>query len=135
MDKLLRSPWFVRAISLFTAILLYAFVSSTEQPSNGSQANLLGDNQQSTSMTEKLDVKFDSNRYVITGAPDSVKLEIKGPSDKILKAKLLNSKSASINLTGKKAGTYNVKVETDGFPSGLKVVSVPDSITVTLQKK
>lgn len=134
MDKLLKNNWVVKILSFVIALMLYAMVSANGQPSSGT-SDLLGSDDQQTTITENLKIKYNQDDYVVTGAPQSVKVQLQGPSDLILKAKLLGTRSAYIDLTKKKSGTYNVKVQTSGFPAGLRVTPNPDSVTVTLQRK
>ncbi len=133
MDKLFKSNWFVKIISFLLALMLYTVVSANQHSPNNS-ASLLGKSEQSTVVTEDLQVKVDTDKYIVSGAPDKVNVQLKGPSELILKAKLLQSQPAYIDLTGKKAGTYSAKVQAD-FPSGLKVTPNPGKVTVTVQKK
>lgn len=134
MDKLFRSNWFVKIISFLLALMLYTVVSSNQQP-QATKTSLLTNGQQSITVTQNLQINVDTNKYIVTGAPNTVNVQLKGPSDLILKARLLQSRSAFIDLSGKGAGTYTAKVQTKGFPSGLDVKVNPAKVTVTVQKE
>ncbi|GGL64517.1 CdaR family protein [Sporolactobacillus putidus] len=134
MDKLLRKNWLVKIISFVTALMLYAIVNAGQNPSPSPSSVIINQTQQMI-VTEKLDVRYNSNQYVVSGAPQSVSLRLSGSNDLILKARLLTGKSAFINLVNMRPGTYDVQVQTQGFPTGLKVTPVPGTVRVTVQKK
>ncbi|MDD9150000.1 MULTISPECIES: CdaR family protein [unclassified Sporolactobacillus] len=134
MDKLLRKNWLVKIISFVIALMLYAIVNAGQTPSS-TPSSVITNQTQQMMITEGLDVRYNSNQYVVSGAPRSVNLRLNGSNDLILKAKLLTMKSAFIDLTNMKSGTYDVQVQTQGFPTGLKVTPVPSSVRVTIQKK
>ncbi|WEG12613.1 CdaR family protein [Pullulanibacillus sp. KACC 23026] len=134
MDRLFRNSWFIRIISFLIALMLYTMVTA-EQPTKNSTAVLLGTNDQSTTINETLDAKYDKDKEILYGLPDTVQIQVKGNSEEILKTKYTTTKSVYIDLTGKSPGTYKVHPEVSGFPSGVKLNIVPSTVTVTLEKK
>ncbi len=134
MDKLLHKNWLVKILSFVMAMMLYAIVSSGESPSPSPSSVAVTPSHQVT-ITEQLDVKYNQEKYVVSGQPKTVALRLTGSNDLIIKARLLASKRAYIDLTNRKAGTYDVRVQTSGFPSGLSVKAVPSTVRVTLQDK
>ncbi|MDN3954432.1 CdaR family protein [Sporolactobacillus laevolacticus] len=136
MDKLLNNNWFVKIVSFVMALMLYAIVSAGETPSSNNPSSVaVNPTQQSSIVTERLALQYDDNQYVVSGAPQTISVRLNGSNESILKAKLLNSKSAYLDLTGMKPGTYDVRVQTRGFPSGLTVRPSPKTVRVTIQKK
>ncbi|MFC7394604.1 YbbR-like domain-containing protein [Scopulibacillus cellulosilyticus] len=135
MDKLFKSKWFIRILSFLIALMLYTVVSSNDQSAGGQATRIIGKSSQTAAVTEPLEVIYDQDNYVVTGAPSTVKVEMKGPSDLILKAKLLSNRKVYINLNGKGPGRYSATVQTDGFPSGIKVTPVPSNVNVEVQDK
>lgn len=134
MDKLLHKNWLVKIISFVMALMLYAIVSAGQTPSPNPSGIAVNPLEQST-ITENLNLKYDANKFVVSGAPQSVDIRMNGSSNLILKARLLGSKSAFVNLNGMKPGTYDVRVQTSGFPSGLSVKAVPGTVRVTIQER
>lgn len=134
MDKLLRKNWVVKIISFVLALMLYAIVSAGQSPSSSPSSIAVNPLEQMT-IAERLNLKYDANRFVVSGVPQTVDLRLSGTSDQILKARLLAIKSAFIDLNGMKPGTYDVRVQTSGFPSGLSVKAVPSTVRVTLQER
>lgn len=134
MDKLLHKNWLVKIISFLTALMLYAIVSAGQEPSPSPSSIVVNPSQQAT-ITENLNVKYNTDKYIVSGAPKTVSIRMSGSNNVILKARLMASKSAYIDLNGMKPGTYDVRVQTSGFPSGLNIRSVPQTVQVTLQEK
>lgn len=134
MDKLLHKNWLVKIISFLTALMLYAIVSAGQEPSP-SPSNIVVNPSQQATLTENLNVKYNADKYIVTGAPKTVNIRVSGSNNVILKARLMASKSAYIDLNGMKPGTYDVRVQTSGFPSGLNIKSVPQTVQVSLQEK
>lgn len=130
MDRLFKSNWFVKIISFLIALMLYTVVSSEGHPT---QPGIVKQNQMT--VNENLTVKYNENKYVVTGYPDTVTIQVKGSSNLLTKAGLMMNRKAYIDLNGKGPGTYSVNVLTDGFPSGLEVSVVPSNISVTIEKK
>jgi len=136
MDKLLNNNWFVKIVSFVMALMLYAIVSSGDGTSSGSPSNVaVNPSQQSAVVTQKLTVQYDQNKYVVSGAPQTISVRLTGSNESILKAKLPSTKSAYLDLTDMKPGTYDARVQTRGFPSGLTVRPTPKTVRVTIQKK
>ncbi|MCO7177070.1 YbbR-like domain-containing protein [Sporolactobacillus kofuensis] len=136
MDKLFNNNWVVKIVSFVLALMLYAIVSAGDNPSPSSPSSVaVNPTQQTSIVTETLALKYNDNRYVVSGAPQTVNVRLIGSNESILKAKLLNSKSAYLDLTNMKPGTYDVRVQTHGFPSGLTVRPSPKTVRVTIQKK
>ncbi|MFX3618559.1 MAG: YbbR-like domain-containing protein [Sporolactobacillus sp.] len=133
MDKLLRKNWLVKIISFLIALMLYAVVSAGESPSS-SPSNIAVSPTQETTLTEKLNVLYDSDKYVVSGAPQTVTIHVSGSSNLILKARLM-TKSAYIDLKGMKPGTFDARVQTKGFPSDLTIKPSPKTVRIRLQKK
>ncbi|MGV3487382.1 MAG: YbbR-like domain-containing protein [Tuberibacillus sp.] len=135
MDKIFRSSWFIKVISFLIALMLYNVVSSNAQISNDDGSLFMKSGATRQSVTENLTVRYDEDKYVVTGVPETVNLLLEGSIEQITKAKFMTTKEVYIDLSGKKPGTYKVKVMYSGFPSGLKVTPDPQSINVTIQKK
>jgi len=135
MDKIFRSSWFIKVISFLIALMLYNMVSSNNQLSHNDINPFTPSTSTKQTITEKLNVIYDQDKYVVTGAPETVNLLLEGSIGQITKTRLITTKEAYIDLTGKKPGTYKAKVLYRGFPSNLKITPDPQSVTVTIMKK
>src|SRR5690625_1534115 len=78
MDNWFNSKWFVRAVSLAFAILLSVFVhfesSSTQSDSRVPSKT----NKVETLYDIPLHIKIDSDRYVVSGVPETVNVSLEG---------------------------------------------------------
>jgi len=135
MDKLFRNTWFIKIISFLIALMLFSMVSTKDQNQNNSSQTQPSAGNQVDTVTERLDAKYDSNRFIVLGLPSTVELRLMGSSDTITLAKLQNSRRVYVDLTNKKPGKHTVKVQIKGFPSDLSVEPIPSTINVTIQKK
>jgi len=120
MDKIFRSSWFIKVISFLIALMLYNMVSSNNQLSHNDINPFTPSTSTKQTVTEKLNVIFDQDKYVVTGAPETVNLLLEGSIGQITKTRLITTKEAYIDLTGKKPGTYKAKVLYKVSPQILK---------------
>ncbi|MFC4620498.1 YbbR-like domain-containing protein [Camelliibacillus cellulosilyticus] len=135
MDKLFRNNWFIRIVSFLIALMLFSMVSTEDHPSKDEGALYKNRSERTETVIQDLGVKYDRDKYIVSGIPDKVKVELKGTINQLTMARLSAAKRVFVDLTNKKAGIYKVKVQTSGFPSDLKVTVIPDTISVTIQKR
>src|SRR5699024_265866 len=81
MDDWFGSKWFVGAVSLAIAIILYLFVVNIE--STGTKQNDPNFTPGGSDETEQLkdipvDIKIDKEKYVVTGVPKTVDVSLEG---------------------------------------------------------
>ncbi|MFT8756612.1 YbbR-like domain-containing protein [Leuconostoc pseudomesenteroides] len=125
-------------VSLVMAILLSAYVLSTRSTTtNGS-----GSGNFSTLVPEKratlsvpLNLQFDSDKYVIVGAPSSVKVGIEGSIALVAAAQNRNDIQASADLRGLGVGKHTVKLALRGVNASLTSTVTPQTITVTIARR
>lgn len=137
MDKLLRSNWFVKLISLLIALMLYTVVAA-DKPSGpfGSGPGKGGGLDQQRELEHvQLHAKYNDEKYLISGLPETVTVQLQGSSGAVLKAYLAHNYETYVDLTGKGPGKYTVPVQYEGFPEGLTVNTFPSKVTVTIKKK
>lgn len=136
MDKLLNNNWFVKIVSFVMALMLYAIVSAGDGTPSGTSSNIaVNPTQQTAIITSNLAIKYDQDKYVVNGAPQTISVRLSGSNESILKAKLPSTKSVYLDLSNMKPGTYDARVQTRGFPSGLTVNPSPKTVRVTIQKR
>src|SRR5690625_7785000 len=83
MDNWFQSKWFVRIISLAFPILLYVFVTIEVEvePSEDVDAPGFTESKKEVEVLEDIpvDVKIDSDKYVVSGVPEEVEVSLEGP--------------------------------------------------------
>ncbi|QEA58684.1 hypothetical protein FGL74_02640 [Leuconostoc koreense] len=139
MKKIGQSKIVNLVISLVIAILLAAYVSSTKQ---GTATNSGGSTNFSTLIPEKratlkvpLNLQVDSDKYVVIGAPSTVKVGIEGSGPLVTAAQSHNDIQASVDLRSLGVGKHNVKVALRGVNSSLTSTVTPQTVTVTISQK
>lgn len=137
MDELLNKSWFLRLASFVIALMLYTVVAANE-PDNPPGLGLStggGEDEPRELENVELVAHYDENKYIISGLRETVTVQLEGPDNLINKAYLANDYEAFVNLEGKGPGTYNVPVETSGFPEELTVSTLPSTVNVTIHEK
>ncbi|MDC2806750.1 YbbR-like domain-containing protein [Leuconostoc suionicum] len=139
MKKIGQSKIVNLVVSLVIAILLAAYVSSTKQ---GTATNSGGSTNFSTLIPEKratlkvpLNLQVDSDKYVVIGAPSTVKVGIEGSGPLVTAAQSHNDIQASVDLRSLGVGKHNVKVALRGVNSSLTSTVTPQTVTVTISQK
>src|SRR5690625_5408679 len=83
MDNLFQIKFFFRIISLAFAILLYVFVTIEVEvePSEDVDAPGFTESKKEVEVLEDIpvDVKIDSDKYVVSGVPEEVEVSLEGP--------------------------------------------------------
>ena len=134
MDKLFRNSWFIKIISFVIAVMLFTFVTKSEDQNNNNM-NYQGNGNDVQTINQELTANYDSDKYIVLGLPSSVQVRLTGSTESITNAKLQTTHKAFVNLKDKKPGRYEVNVQTSGFPSSIGVEVIPSTLNVTIQKK
>lgn len=140
MDKLIESPWVMRFIALFLALMLYASVNiESGSPSTSQPPPLLGG---TTSTTDKSTVTevpvvtyFDQENLVVTGVPETVSVTLEGTTGSITKASKQKGFEIYADLTNLSIGTHQVKLKHKDLPDDLTASINPSIITVSIEEK
>src|SRR5699024_1147949 len=135
MDNLFQSKWFVLLISLAFAITLYFFV--TTESKNSSDVNRMpGFSTEVQTLDElPLNVRMDTDNYVVSGVPDVVKASFEGKTSALTQLLGNNNYDFFIDLTGLEEGEHTVDVEYENISKDLSVYVEPKTIDVVLEKK
>ncbi|UOQ44561.1 CdaR family protein [Halobacillus salinarum] len=137
MDKLLKSPWFIRIISLILAVLLWVSVNLENNNQPDSQSLWFNDNSSETQVMNNipLDVEFDSDQYVVSGLPQDVSVTVQGPKSVIAPVVRQKNFTVYVDLNGLKPGTHNVPVQHTGISNRITTTIEPKTVDVTIEKK
>src|SRR5699024_5608644 len=83
MDNRIQSKWLVCIVALACAILRYVFVTIEVEvePSEDVYAPGFTDSKKEVEVLENIpvDVKIDSDKYVVSGVPEEVEVSLEGP--------------------------------------------------------
>lgn len=132
MDKLMDNRWFIKGLALLLAILLYSTVPNSSKLTD---VNVPGD--QTTDTIADIPVKayFDTENLVVSGIPNSVKVQVQGPRIHVQSAKSQRNFEVYVDLTKAKIGTQTVKLQVRNLSDKLKATITPAYVKVSVQEK
>jgi YbbR domain-containing protein len=133
MDKLMDNRWFMKAIALALALLLYSAVPDNESKIN--EANVPGE--QNTETIQDVPVKsyYDTENLVISGVPNTVDVTIQGPMPNVQAAKALKNFEVYVDLDGIKIGNHTVPLKIKDINNKLGVQIDPAYANITVQER
>lgn len=135
-------PIFLRIVSLILAIVLFLYVNGgsdgflrqTTRDNNDNSTSILNSSK-STTVKIPLTVNANTDKYVVTGYPQFVKVKLTGPSALVTTSVNTQNFKAYINLSDLTAGEHTVKVKTSGLNSNVKATVNPAKITVNIEPR
>ncbi len=133
MDKFMESRWFMRAMGLMLACILYLSVNFNDLPKDANSKNSQTDIE--TIQNIPLEVFYDSENLVVSGLPDTVNLNVKGSKALVQSAKTLKDFQVYVDLNDIGIGDHQVKVKIDKISDKLDVKLDPEFVNVSVQEK
>ncbi|MDF7636759.1 CdaR family protein [Leuconostocaceae bacterium ESL0958] len=125
--------------SLVLALLVAAYVLSTKpsitrtSDNNNSSSSFIPEKR--ATLTVPLTLQYNTDDYVISGAPASVNVSVHGSAALVAAAQNHNDVQASVDLRGLRPGQHTVTVALSGVNSSLTATTVPQTVTVTIAQK
>ncbi|MBN9655650.1 hypothetical protein J0K78_15305 [Halobacillus sp. GSS1] len=135
MDNWFKSVWFIRIISLMLAGLLWVTVNVD----NNMDSDSLFFNQSSSDIEVMenipLEIRFDSEEYVVSGIPQEVSVSVEGPTSAVAPVSRQKNFTVFVDLNGLGPGTHEVSLQHSGISNQLAVTLDPKIIEVTIEEK
>lgn len=137
MEKIYNNPWFMKIVALAFAILLFTYVNS----SNNRTQTTSGFDGLSASTTDTIFdvpivVEIDQDNYYVTGFPETVSVEISGPSSIVLNTKTTkNFDIVATDLDSLGVGTHTIELVAEGLSPQLDYNILPEEVTITIEEK
>ncbi|WP_373792305.1 YbbR-like domain-containing protein [Jeotgalibaca porci] len=136
-NNLLENVWVVRLISLLVSILLFGYVYSenyglSTTNRNDAISTLLSE----TISNLPIQINMDTERYFISGLPETVMLNISGPESVIvqtLSASDFNIVTEDLDLLG--PGRHTVQLRVENLSEELTYQIVPSRVNVQIEEK
>ncbi|MEN2768881.1 CdaR family protein [Ornithinibacillus xuwenensis] len=140
MDNWFRSKWFIRGLSLGFAILLYVFVSIEEADTANDSSipfSVLFGGSSETKVIEDvpLGIRIDSEKYVVSGVPETVKITLEGPSSELTPTVEQQNFEMFVDLRDLKEGEHEVEIQYEGISDKLGVYVEPKTINVIIEER
>jgi len=133
MDNWFNNKWFVRAVSLAFAILLYVFVSfegtttDSRIPSETDRVEVLEN--------IPVDILIDEDEYVVSGVPEVVTLSLEGPYSILMPTAKQQNFDVFVDLRDLEAGEHTVEIDHDRIPSELSVYIEPKTTNIVIEER
>jgi len=135
MDKWFRSKWFVRGVSLAFAIIFFVFVNVELNDSQSELRFFGGSEEMETIDNVPVDIKIDSDNYVVRGVPEAVDVSLEGSKSVITQTIQLKKYKVFVDLRNLEEGDHTVDMEYSNVPNELKVYFEPKEIDVTIEER
>jgi YbbR domain-containing protein len=135
MDKLFNSHWFVKIISFFIALMLFAMVNMDDLTS---QPGILPSLSDRTSTLEEVEVSvlYDEENFAIVDQTEHVQVKLSGSQSAIAFFQLMRpTYEVFVDVTERQEGVHTLSIQHRGFPGDLSVSIVPQFARVELQEK
>lgn len=135
MDKFTNSIWFSRLIALAIAGLLFTSVNFESKLSN--DINTPGQDGTETVENVPVEVHYDQENLVVTGAPETVDVKLEGVKSLLLSARSQRDFKVYIDLSDPEItmGTKKVPIKIGDLNDKLKATITPSYATVTVQER
>ena len=121
----------MRIIALVLAIALFISVKSELESDNtnatGKDFDVIRD--------IPLEVYYDDDNLVVTGPPKTVNVNIEGPRQLVLSAKVMKDFKIFVDLRELTIGTHRVPIATENFPEKLNVRTDPVYVDVVIEER
>lgn len=134
------SVWFMRIASLILAIFLFMYVNSEKngflrQTTRGSDSGNALMSNKTMSVRMPLELKMNSQKYVVTGYLQYVKVRVSGPSAMVTTVSNTQNFKVYADLTKLGTGTHTVTLKESGLNSELRSTIKPQQIKVNIQPR
>ncbi len=134
MNRLMNTRVFLLAGSLLFSIMLFAYVQDSIRPSNTS-SNISVSNSQTISNVP-INVILNTDKYTVSGLPDSVLVRLDGSASAILLATTNNSfKVVTPDLNELGPGQHTISLSVTGLSDDLKYVVSPQTVEIFIENK
>ncbi|RSD21173.1 CdaR family protein [Mesobacillus subterraneus] len=134
MDRWMDNPWFIKAVALVLAILLFGSVPKNE-PGKPGDVSVPSDEKVET--VEEVPVKriYDTDTLVVSGVPETVSVTLQGPKNLVQQAKTLRNFEVFVDLTDAEIGKQRVPITIKDISERLTVTIEPGYANVSVQEK
>lgn len=129
MNKIMDHPWLLRITALLLAILLFF----TVKPEQENTKTISGTKEETIEMP--LTVDYDSDNFVMTGAPEKVVVKISGPVGIVLPVKNSKDFKVFLDLKDQTIGTHSVKVKVSGLSDKVDYTLEPSKVTINIEER
>lgn len=131
----MENPWFVRIIALVLAVVLFVSVNGVGNKGAESRPNGMENSDAETIENVPVELYYDSENLVVSGAPQTVNVIIEGQRRFVEAAKRQRDFTVYIDLSDAKIGKHRVPILYKDFSEKLNVKIEPAYADVSVQEK
>lgn len=136
-QNLFENRWFIRIISLLASILLFSYVFSENYGlTTTNRNNAISTTRNETISNLPIQVNMDTDRYFISGLPETVVLSLSGPESVIVQTLSANDFSIvteDLNLLG--SGRHTIEIKVVNLSDELNYQITPSRVNVEIEEK
>ncbi len=136
MDNLFQNKWFVAVISFIFAVALFLYVDLESNPAKKDASILPSVSQEIQTLEDvPLEVRMDTDQYVVSGVPDYITVSFEGKSTVLNRYLKQSNYNFFVDLTEYEEGEHSIEIEYENIPEDLTVYLEPKSIDVSIEKR
>ncbi|WP_409303812.1 YbbR-like domain-containing protein [Peribacillus sp. SCS-155] len=137
MDKFMNSTWFIRAVALALAALLFTSVNIDPESNKNTLGFSSPEIDTETVKDVPVEIVYDRENLVVTGAPKTVDVTLKGARPLVINAKNLREFKVYIDLSDPKIllGKKRVPLKLKNINEKLSATINPGYAEVTIQER
>lgn len=125
----------MRAIALVFAVLLYVVVYAENEPKE-KDIDLFGSSDTIQTIDDyPVEVRIDRDKYVVSGVPEQVTVQIEGSNSEVTRAMKLRNFTVYADLDGLGEGEHTVELKYENVSEGLSVYIEPKIIDVVIEER
>lgn len=130
-----RTKWVLRLSSLFVTFLLFFYVSQQVNSASSTVSNNTSFTVSETISNIPVKVNVDSERYIVTGLPETVAMRLEGTSSAIrLTVANGNYTVETPDLNELGPGIHIISLNVSGIEGNLKAIVSPETIEITIEE-
>lgn len=133
-----ENPWFARIFSIVLALILFLFVNFENRTHFQSTEPTDGASIEGSEIIPNLpiEVNVDTDRYFVSGIPDSATLRIQGPQAVIFQTVATQSYTVTTpNLNELGEGEHTIELQVEGLSDNITWSVSPSIVTLEIEEK
>lgn len=132
-----EKKWFLLGISLLVAILLFTYAYSENYGlSTINRNSSISTSKQETISNVPIQVDIDTDRYFISGLPETVVLTLKGPESVLVQTiSAADYRVVSEDLNSLGAGKYTVQLRVENLSNEIEYQITPSRVNVVIEER
>ena len=133
MDEFLNKPLIMKITALLMTLFLFAQVTDTD--AGRSLRNIVSSVDRTLIEEVPLEIIYDEEVYVVSGAPEHVNVKLSGPKSLVFAAENRRDFQAIIELKDPPIGEQLVSIELVGLSEQLEATIDPEEVTINVQER